>query len=494
MKKIVLAAAFVMSFGIARAEPLHLTSQQLSAAGALAGDIYVRGRAFEFAESLSDELGPRLTGSEQYQRAVHWAVDQFRAMGIVEVRLEPVVLKHGWRRGPAQARLLGEVPRALHVASYGWSPPTPKPALRGPVVFLEDTTDAAIAAARVKDAIVLIDRASLTGPVVFRHTTPEEWQRERLYETLDQRLKSAGALAALVYTKTLNQVLRTSTFTEGGEALALPVGSIGREDALLIRRQLTKRPVQIELSLDNLLTGPITLQNVVAELPGRERPTEWVMLGAHLDSWDLATGAQDNGSGVAQVMEAARALASLGSRPRRSLRFVLWASEEQGENGSKAFVRAHAASIGQIAAYLNTDTGAGRPLGWNVGGREDLVHDLEPLTALLDRLGGSATSNDLSFDTDTAAFLVVGVPTLNLDVVDDQYDAVVHHKPADTLDKIDVHDLTAGAAMLAVTAYALADSPGSAAPHLTAEQVKELLKRNGALEYVESSSMKDLLP
>jgi hypothetical protein len=493
VKKIVLAAAFAMSFGMVRAEPLSLTSEELSVAGALAGDVYVRGRAFEFVESLSDDLGPRLTGSEQYQRAVHWAADQFRAMGL-EVRLEPIVLKHGWQRGPAQAKLLGAVPRALHVASYGWSPPTPKPALRGPVVFLEDTTDAAIGAARVKGAIVLIDRASLTGPVVFRHTTPEEWQRQRLYETLDQRLKGAGALAALVYTKTLNQVLRTSTFTEGGEALALPVGSIGREDALLLRRQLKKGPVQIELSLDNLLTGPITLQNVVAELPGRERPAEWVMLGAHLDSWDLATGAQDNGSGAAQVMEAARALAGLGPRPRRSLRFVLWASEEQGENGSKAFVRAHTASIGQIVAYLNTDTGAGRPLGWNVGGREDLVRDLEPLTALLDRLGGSATSNDLSFDTDTAAFLVAGVPTLNLDVVDDQYDAVVHHKPADTLDKIDVHDLTAGAAMLAVTAYALAESSRPAVPHLTVEQVKELLKRDGALEYVQSSSMRDLLP
>ncbi len=192
-------------------------------------------------------------------------------------------------------------------------------------------------------------------------------------------------------------------------------------------------------------------------------------------------------------MEAARAITGLGSRPRRSIRFVLWAAEEQGENGSKAFVRAHGTAMGQVVAYLNTDLGAGRPLGWNVGGREDLARALEPLAPLLDRLGGSATSDDLSFDTDTAAFLVAGVPTLNLDVVDDQYDSVVHHKPADTLDKVNVHDLTAGAAMLAVTAYALADSPRPVAPQLTAEQVEQVLKRNGALEYIRSSSMKDLL-
>ncbi|HEY6824222.1 MAG TPA: M20/M25/M40 family metallo-hydrolase [Steroidobacteraceae bacterium] len=476
-----------------QAEPMKLTAEESAATRTLVGDVYAGGRAFEYLEVLSDEFGPRLTGSEQYQRSVQWAAGQLREMGMTQVRLEPVVIKHGWQRGSAQARLLGKTPRTLHVASYGWSPPTPHPALRGPIVFLEDTTDAAIAAARVQGALVLIDRASLTGPVAFRHTTPADWERERLYETLDRRLKNAGATAALVYTKTFNQVLRTSAPTEGGEALALPVASIGREDALLIRRRLAKGPVEIELSLDNLLTGPVTLENVIAELPGRERPAEWVMLGAHLDSWDFATGAQDNGSGVAQVMEAARALAHLPSRPRRSLRFVLWASEEQGENGSKAFVRKHAATMGQVVAYLNTDTGAGRPLGWNLAGRSDLARALAPLASLLERLGGSATSDDLDFDTDVAAFIVAGVPTLNLDVVDDQYDAVVHHKPADTLDKVDIHNLTAGAAMLAVTAYALAETAEPAVPHLSVSQREQLLERTGALEYVRSSSMKDLL-
>jgi Zn-dependent M28 family amino/carboxypeptidase len=192
-------------------------------------------------------------------------------------------------------------------------------------------------------------------------------------------------------------------------------------------------------------------------------------------------------------MEAARALAGLHSRPRRSLRFVLWAAEEEGENGSKAFVRAHSATLNQVVAYLNTDSGAGRPLGWNVAGRDDLARALAPLAPLLDRVGGSVTSNDLDFDTDVAAFLVAGVPTLNLDVVDDQYDSVVHHKPADTLDKVDVHDLTAGAAMLAVTAYALAETKEAAVPHFTVAQRVQLLRRNGALEYVQTSSMKDLL-
>ncbi len=493
MKRVIILAMFACLVSAVRSAPIELTEEESAATRALLGDIYGRARAFEYLEVLSDELGPRLTGSPQYEQSVRWAVEQFRSMGIAQVRLEPVVLKHGWQRGPARALLLGKTPRVLHVASYGWSPPTPGQALTAPVVFLADTTDEAITAAHVQGALVLIDRASLTGPMVFRHTTPEEWERERRYETLDQRLKNAGALGALVYTKTMNQVLRTSDPTEGGEALALPVASIGREDALLIRRQLAKGPVRLELSLGNVLTGPVTLQNVIAELPGREQPAQWVMLGAHLDSWDFATGAQDNGSGVAQVLEAARALAHLPSPPRRSLRFVLWASEEQGENGSKAFVRAHAAAMSQVVAYLNTDTGAGRPLGWNVAGRDDLARALAPLAPLFDRIGGSATSDDLSFDTDVAGFIVAGIPALNLDVVDDQYDAVVHHKPADTLDKVDVHDLTAGAAMLAVTAYALAESAQPAVPRLTVAQREQLLQRNGALDYVRASSMKDFL-
>jgi hypothetical protein len=493
MKRVVIAALLACLVPPLRAEPIKLSEEDAAATRALVGDIYAGGRAFEYLEVLADELGPRLTGSAQYERSVHWAAEQLRSMGIAQVRLEPVVLRHGWQRGPAQGTLLGKTPRALHVASYGWSPPTPGQGLTGPIAFLEDTTDEAIAAAHVQGALVLIDRASLTGPMVFRHTTPEEWERERRYETLDRRLKNAGALAALVYTKTLNQVVRTSDPTEGGEALALPVASIGREDALLIRRQLAKEPVRVALSLANVLTGPVTLQNVIAELPGREQRSEWVMLGAHLDSWDLATGAQDNGSGVAQVMEAARALSHLASPPRRSLRFVLWAAEEQGENGSKAFVHAHADAMSQVVAYLNTDTGAGRPLGWNVAGRDDLARALAPLAPLLDRIGGSATSDDLSFDTDVAAFIVAGVPALNLDVVDDQYDAVVHHKPADTLDKVNVHDLTAGAAMLAVTAYALAETVEPVVPRLSVAQREQLLERNGALEYIRASSMKDLL-
>ena len=452
------------------------------------GDVYANGRCFEFLEALSDDLGPRLTGTDNYERSVRWAVDTFHAIGIADVRLEAVQLPHGWQRGTARAQLLGGAPRALHVAAFGWSPPTPKNGVRAPIVVLADTTDAAVTAAKVRGAVVLIDRTALVGPVVFHHGTVEEWQRERRAETLYARLRDAGARAVLVYAKTANQVLRTGDPADGGEALPLPIAYLGNEDALLLRRQLARGGAEVELVLDTSLTGPITVHNVVAELHGRERSDEVVMLGAHLDSWDFATGAQDNGSGVAQVIEAARAIAALGTAPRRSVRFALWASEEQGLNGSLGYVRAHGSEMRHVVAYLNTDTGAGRPRGWLVGGSATITPTLAPLAAPLTRLGGSTVTEDVSFDTDSGGFLLAGVPAFNLDVVDDDYDTVVHHKPGDTLDKVDAHDLTSGAAMLAVTAYALAESAERPLRRFSRQEVARASLRAGAKASLWASS------
>jgi carboxypeptidase Q len=264
---------------------------------ALAGDIYANGQSLELLGHIADDFGPRLSGSENYERAAAWAVDRFHALGFKDVRLE--------------ATLIGQQARSLHVAAFGWSPPTPSAGLQARVITLRDSTDAAIEQAQVKGAIVLIDRVVFTGPVAFQNISWEDFERQRRYDTIDRRLHDAGALALLVYAKTVNQVLRTSDPVPEGEALALPMGSIGREDALLLERQMQHGPVEIELHFDTTLTGPVTLNNVIAERRGSSKPEEVVMIGAHLDSWDLGTGAPDNGSGVAQVMDAARAVAAL---------------------------------------------------------------------------------------------------------------------------------------------------------------------------------------
>lgn len=490
------AGALVLLAGLAaagaRAAALEVTPELVATSRALAGEIVAGGSSFETLRELADGIGPRLSGSEGYERAVQWAIDHFRRAGVDDVHVEPVTLAHGWQRGTASAELVAPQRRALHVTAFGWSPPTPAGGLRAPVVALRDITDAAIAEAGVRGAIVLLDRAVLTGPAPFQRNGPEDYARQARYERLDRILAAAGARAALVFAKTPNQVLRTSDPESGGVALALPMGSIGHEDGLLLRRRLELGAATVELHFETVISGPVTIPNVIAQIRGRELPDEVVMLGAHLDSWDLGTGAQDNGSGCAEVLEVARAIAALPRHPRRTLRFALWASEEQGLNGSVAYVRAHAGEMKQIVAYLNSDTGAGRPTGWSVNGREDVAAAIAPLTPLLRALSGTTITNDLSFDTDTGPFLVAGVPVLELGVVEDEYDTLVHHKPADTLDKVDPRDLAAGAAVLAITAHALAEVPQRPLARLGRNGVQAILRHAGALDYVRDSNLNDL--
>src|SRR5262249_50782827 len=154
---------------------------------------------------------------------------------------------------------------------------------------------------------------------------------------------------------------------------------LGLEDGALLRRIVASQAVTVEARNESVLTGPVTVPNVVAEIRGRERPDEWVLVGAHLDCWDLATGAQDNGTGVAEVLEAAPARRALGVAPRRTLRFALWGGEEQGMRGSRAYAEAHGAELDRAAAILNSDNGAGAPNGWHALGREDVHAALKPL-------------------------------------------------------------------------------------------------------------------
>src|SRR5262249_26820614 len=237
--------------------------------------------------------------------------------------------------------------------------------------------------------------------------------------------------------------------------------------------------VRVKLEAENKITGPTAVNNVVAEIRGSERPDEWILVGAHLDSWDFGTGAQDNGSGSAMVLEAARAIAALGHPPRRSIRFALWGGEEQGLMGSFAYAQAHANELKKCVAVLNTDNGAGHPRGWKVEGREDLIDSMKPIsTKFLRDLSGDGLSMELTFDTDHGPFMLKGIPVLDLEVDMSHY-MEIHHKSSDTFDKVDALDFKADAAVVAVTAYVLASNDAPIAPHLDHAAVAEIVKKAG---------------
>jgi hypothetical protein len=443
------------------------------AASTLAGSILVDGKSMEFLRGLTDQFGGRLTGTPAYNRAAEWAADQFRAAGIQNVNLEPFTIPNGWDRGWANGRMVSPLERPLHIESLGWAPSTPRGGVRGEIVSINEFTPDKInaQAAKLKGRIVMPDLAAVFAEGLGSFA--------KFVEAL-KVFKQVGTAAIVVGDQERNNVLNAFGFTWGGSLSPLPMAQIGMEDSKMIQRLMEKGPVTIEFSYENKTSGPIQVNNVVAEIRGREKPDEWIIIGAHLDSWDYGTGAQDNGTGCAMVYEAARAISSLvqsGQAPRRSIRFALWGGEEEGLLGSQAYVRKHESELSKCVAVLNTDNGAGHPSGWKVEGRKDLQDAMKPYSTLLTGLAGGGLSQQTSFDTDHGHFMLAGIPSLDLWVDMKPY-GEVHHKTSDTIDKVDPHNLALGAAIVAVTAWVLGERDQPIAPHIDHAAVGSILKKN----------------
>jgi Zn-dependent M28 family amino/carboxypeptidase len=257
---------------------------------------------------------------------------------------------------------------------------------------------------------------------------------------------------------------------------ALPMLSIAREDALFLRRLSARGPVKLSLRMDNTLdTSPATERNVIAELRGSSMPDHMILVGGHFDSWDTATGANDDGSGVAAVVEAARILQSLGFRGRRTIRFAFFTGEEQAILGSHAYVESHESELDRVDAVAIMDEGAGAPRGFRLHGRTDLESALRRILEPLSPLDATGLSQEASFDQDHAYFLAAGVPALSLWVYPGEYDTH-HHAITDTIDKIDRRTLATDTAVMAAAIVALADAESIGRRLMPAERT-ELLKR-----------------
>jgi carboxypeptidase Q len=459
------------------------STEQQAVAARLAGSIVVGGHAFDYLRELADTYGARMTGSPAYARAAAWAAESFKRAGVDSVAFEEVPIAAGWERHEATSRIVAPFDRPLHVLAGAWSIPTPPEGVKGEIVTLKDLSAEAIRAQTysIRGKIVLVERSA------YLKNDKVSW---KIVVEAPDALKKAGALALFAFGSREGQAMAVS----GGGTIdhmvsALPRATIGREDGLLLQRLAEKGPVTITYTNTSPVTGPLKVPNIVAEIRGREKPDEWVLVGAHFDSWDLATGAQDNGSGAAEVLEAARAIHALGTAPRRSIRFALYCGEEEGLHGSNSYAATHAKELDKAVFVLNTDYGAGAPKGWNVNGRDDEKRALQPLaTSLLAGLGGDALTTKMRCDTDDCSFVVRGVPTANLDVDVSKY-GDIHHLAADTLDKVTRASLDAGAAVVAVTAYAIADAPGRLSPRIDRSAVKAHLDKGEMLEEVQVSGL-----
>ena len=433
---------------------------------------------------LTDTIGGRVSGSEAADKAVGWAVEAFRNAGVDEVHTEKFTIPVGWAEGKTRVEVLAPVPFPVRLVSTGWSPPTPQGGITANIVDVGDGDAAGFAKAgdAARGAIVLVHSKIL---VTWNDLTNEY----AIGPGIIARAIHAGAAAIFWMSTRPNMLLYRHTNTMGGKLEALPQAIVAREDALRIARFLAAgEPVRVHFDMPNKVSGPVESENVVAEIRGSETPEDYVLLGAHLDSWDLGTGALDDGCNAAMVIDAARVLRASGSLPRRSIRFALFTGEEQGMLGSWAYARAHRDELDHMVAAVIFDSGDGRVTGYSLGGRRDALaavrQDLEPLR----RLGVTSFTLDAGMDMDNFDFLLEGVPTLVANQEPDDY-MLNYHAFSDTYDKVDIRALKKQVAIAALTAYALANSARRVAPRQTRARIEQLLQRTGLAQEMKASGV-----
>lgn len=444
------------------------------------GDTVVGGQAYEYDRQLADEIGPRLTGSPNYLKAVTWGQAKFKELGLTNVHTENFKSDTWEPEAGATGRVLSPVEHTLHVWSYGWSPSTPKKGVSGDLVYIPSlTVDGLKKMGDLSGKIVFYTRASMPQPFTLKNFLDAAAQLNTMHP------------AALVAAGGKDGTESMGGMSFDGTLSPFPVAQMGLEDTLLLKRELDakKGPVRLEFEFTNRTKKAVEVPEVIAEIKGTEKPDEVVIIGGHLDSWNPGTGASDNGTGAATVVDAAREMMSLGHAPKRTVRFILFGGEEQGLLGSTAYAKAHAAEMGKIDAVLISDTGGETAKGWYLMGRSDEKSALKDVAPVLSGLGSDGTSDDVEFlfETDHAGFDIQGVPSLVLWTDTTKY-FTLHHKASDTFDNVNKATLLQGAATVIATAYAIADSSAPFAPHLSQTQVEDMLK--GAKQWEDYQALK----
>lgn len=416
-------------------------------------EIAARNELMPNLEALCDGIGPRLTGSAKLRQAQAWAMDRLKAYGAMNVHEEAYDLGRPWHRGAAGARLLNANGQALDLAQMAWTEGTGGP-VRGEVRILKLKTiaDLEAEAPKLRGKIVLL----------LDHPHATEADRKHMDAYLDRLTKAWDAAQCRL-------LLLPSDKQDGlqdmGGGPGLPykraTAFITKEGAAVIQRLaahgVTPR-IEAELG-GGFGTHPVKAFNVVADLPGAEKPDEVVIVAGHEDSWDLSAGATDNGTGTVVAMEVLRAMKASGLHPKRTLRVVLFSGEEEGLLGSEAYLKAHDAELGKVQAVLVDDSGSGRITGF-----PDMQVDawFTAMTAALAPaapLGAADVPYGIIRGSDQDTFFGRGIPAFApiQDPLD--YDTVTHHSQVDTVDHVDQAGLLQGAQVMAITAWGLLNGP-----------------------------------
>jgi carboxypeptidase Q len=451
----------------------------------IAAEVKAHSELMKNLEYLTTEIGPRLTGSPQMQAASQWTLKRFHDYG-VDAHLETAQIAHAWTRGDDRAEIVSPIARPVPIRSWGWGKATAAP-VTGPVLVLDvkSLQELDRYKDRLKRAIVLPHKPepvphdspdnAYDAVIPPEHGLPQPHMSSREQFEMLKLLAQGGAAVIL-----LDSGKTDSLFNMGGgynqyQPSGASLGFIAHEDYELVYRLSRSGAVTMNVALAGSFSpGPVPASITVAEMKGSQFPDERVIIGGHLDSWDLGQGALDNGTGSMAVLEAARALKALGWKPKRTLTFVLFTGEEQGGIGADTFLQNHKAEIPNIDAILIHDTGTGRVFSIAL---EDL-YETAPLMAeiyqpLQEIFDLQPISTRRFVGSDHVPFLQQGVPAYFC-VQKPAHYREAHHSQADTFDKVIPDEINEGAALLAAWAWNVSEMP-YALPHHPPKPKKDLM-------------------
>lgn len=419
-----------------------------------------------------------MAGTGAMRRALEWGRRSFSEAGLSNVRLEAVPVPLRWEEGETRIEVVEPSSFPLRAASSALSPAIPA-AIEVEVVDGGSGKQGSISrqADRFRGKVPLVELNEVRS---FDDVAAE--QRDAMVAIGEA--ERAGALAVLFVSTRPHRLLYRHVNNVAGRLDGIPSALIAREDGLRLLRILRGgERVRVRIAMPNLIGGAYQTANVVGEIRGVDIGDEIVLVGAHLDSWDMGTGCLDNAANVALVMHLARSILAAGAAPRRTLRFVLFGGEELGLFGSRAYVERHRAELDRHVASIVHDMGAGPLAGYSVGGREQLLPKIEEILGTEGPAGEYRHTREAFFLSDNFTFFLHGIPSL-FAVQDTSAFYLSYHSEADTLDKVEVRHVTNSAVVAVTAALGIANRPSRFGKRLSKSQVLHWLRQAGLVRHL----------
>ena len=397
---------------------------------------------------LTDSIGHRLSGSPQLERAIQWAVAEMKKDGLENVHTESVTVPH-WVRGRESAEIVEPAQHTIAMLGLGDSVGTPAGGIQAEALVVRSFEELESQAARAKGRIV-----------VFNVPFTNYGDSRPVRSNGPSRAARHGAIGALVRSIGPNgyRLAHTGSLQYAEGLPKIPAAAIASEDADRLQRMADRgERVVLRLQMDAHFEADALSANVIGEIRGRERPDEIVVVGGHLDSWDVGTGASDDGGGCVATWEALRLMRTLGLRPRRTVRVVLWTNEENGTGGGRAYRDTHAAELSRHVLMLESDNGLFPPVSFGISANSKAHDTVRSIAALLTGIGADQVTAGGGGSDIEPSVQAGRIPGMSYDGSGPYF--MIHHTQADTVDKIDPVDVSRAAAAIAVLAYVVADLP-----------------------------------